>query len=85
MAGGLLWDGRDFRGRVWGWQEFLDGECMDNRSLEEKKKIIYEFICDARYVPMKQKELAVVLQVPKERRPELNQALEELVVFSASQ
>ncbi len=79
MAGGLLWDGRDFRGRVWGWQEFLDGECMDNRSLEEKKKIIYEFICDARYVPMKQKELAVVLQVPKERRPELNQALEELV------
>lgn len=52
---------------------------MDNRILEEKKKIIYEFICDARYVPMKQKELAIVLQVSRERRQELAQALDELV------
>ena len=52
---------------------------MENKSLEEKKKIIYEFICDARYVPMKQKELAVLLQVEKERRPELSAALEELL------
>lgn len=52
---------------------------MDNRTLEEKKKIIYEFICDARYVPMKQKELAIVLQVSRERRQELAQALDELV------
>ncbi|MCI8558174.1 MAG: ribonuclease R [Lachnospiraceae bacterium] len=52
---------------------------MDNRSLEEKKKIIYEFICDTRYVPMKQKELAVLLQVEKERRAELAQALEALL------
>ncbi len=52
---------------------------MDNRILEEKKRIIYEFICDARYVPMKQKELAIVLQVPRERREELTWALEELL------
>ncbi len=52
---------------------------MDNRILEEKKKIIYEFICDARYVPMKQKELAIVLQVSRERRQELTQALDELL------
>lgn len=52
---------------------------MDNRILEEKKKIIYEFICDARYVPMKQKELAIVLQVSRERHQELAQALDELV------
>lgn len=52
---------------------------MDNRILEEKKRIIYEFICDARYVPMKQKELAIVLQVPRERREELTRALEELL------
>ena len=52
---------------------------MDNRTLEEKKKIIYEFICDARYVPMKQKELAIVLQVSRERRQELTQALDELL------
>lgn len=52
---------------------------MDNRTLEEKKKIIYEFICDARYVPMKQKELAIVLQVSRERHQELTQALDELL------
>lgn len=52
---------------------------MDNRTLEEKKKIIYEFICDTRYVPMKQKELAIVLQVSRERRQELTQALNELL------
>lgn len=52
---------------------------MENLGLEEKKKIIYEFICDGRYVPMKQKELAMVLQVPRERREELSKALEELV------
>lgn len=51
---------------------------MENKSLEEKKKIIYEFICDDRYVPMKQKELAVLLQVERERRGEFAQALEEL-------
>ena len=51
---------------------------MESKSLEEKKKIIYEFICDDRYVPMKQKELAVLLQVERERRGELAQALEEL-------
>lgn len=57
----------------------FDGVYMDNRNLEEKKKIIYEFICDARYVPMKQKELAIVLQVSREQRQELTQALNELL------
>ena len=52
---------------------------MDNRTLEEKKKIIYEFICDARYVPMKQKELAVILQVSKESRPDFARLLEEVM------
>ena len=52
---------------------------MDKRQLEKRKKIIYEFICDSLYVPMKMKELAVILSVPKERRAELEEAVEALL------
>lgn len=45
---------------------------------EKKKKVVYDFICDDLYVPMKQKEIAMVLQVPKERREELREVLEAL-------
>ena len=38
---------------------------------EQRKKTIYEFICDEFYVPMKLKELAILLQVSKEQRNEL--------------
>ena len=52
---------------------------MADKTFEERKKIMYEFISDPRYVPMKQKELAVILQVAKEDREELSRALEELL------
>jgi len=52
---------------------------MEQKSLEEKKKIIYDLFCDSRYVPMKQKELAILLQVPRENRQELAEVLEELL------
>ncbi len=52
---------------------------MDKRQLEKRKKIVYEFICDSLYVPMKMKELAVILSVPKERRAELEEAVEALL------
>ena len=48
---------------------------MADKTFEERKKIIYEFISDPHYVPMKQKELAVILQVAKEDREELSRAL----------
>ena len=38
---------------------------------EQRQQMIYEFICDEFYVPMKLKELAILLQVPKEQRNEL--------------
>ena len=38
---------------------------------EKRKKVIYDFICDDFYVPMKVKEIATVLQITKEQRPEL--------------
>ena len=52
---------------------------MADKTFEERKKIIYEFISDPHYVPMKQKELVVILQVAKEDREELSRALEELL------
>lgn len=45
---------------------------------EKRKKIIYEFICDDFYVPMKLKELAMLLQVPKEQRDDLKVVMDSL-------
>lgn len=50
-----------------------------NKGLEKKKKIVYDFICDDLYIPMKAKELAVILQVSKEQRQELREVLDALV------
>lgn len=44
----------------------------------KRKKIVYNFICDEMYVPMKIKELAIVLGVKKDDRPQLEQILAEL-------
>lgn len=49
-----------------------------SNNFEKRKKLIYEFICDEFYVPMKFKELSMLLQVPKEERGELRQILDEL-------
>ena len=48
------------------------------RNYEKKKKLIYQFICDEFYVPMKMKEIAVLLQVPKEERQTLKGILDSL-------
>lgn len=52
---------------------------MDKELLKERKKTIYDFICDEFYVPMKIKEIAIMLNVPKEQRRELQEVLDELV------
>lgn len=46
---------------------------------DERKKIIYALMQDKTYVPMKIKELAIILQVAKEDRPELESILDELI------
>ena len=46
---------------------------------EQRKKMIYDFMCDDMYVPMKIKELAIVLGVKKDQRPQLEQILNELM------
>ena len=45
----------------------------------KRKQTVYNLICDDMYVPMKIKELAIVLNVKKEERPELEQILAELM------
>ena len=49
-----------------------------NQNFEKRKKVIYDFICDDMYVPMKIKEIAIVLQIPKEQRSELKEVLDAL-------
>ncbi len=51
-----------------------------NKEIDEKrKKVICDFVQDALYVPMKEKEIALILQVENEDRPQLKRILAELV------
>ncbi len=50
-----------------------------DQTFEKRKKVLYDFICDEMYVPMKIKEIAIVLQIPKEQRSLLKSALDGLV------
>ena len=52
---------------------------MDNELFEQRKRMIYDFICDDLYVPMKLKELAILMQVPKRDRAELTRVMDALV------
>ena len=49
-----------------------------DQTFEKRKKRIYDFICDEFYVPMKLKELAILLQVPKDQRSELKRVMDAL-------
>lgn len=52
---------------------------MEKEQLEKRKKIIYDLICDKMYVPMKLKEMAMLLSVPREQRSELEEVLSALI------
>lgn len=52
---------------------------MKKELLEERKQIVYELICDDLYVPMKAKEIAILMNVPKSQRHELQEVLDALV------
>lgn len=52
---------------------------MEKEILENRKKTMFEFICSDLYVPMKQKEIAVILNVPKKDREDLDYVLTQLV------
>ena len=50
-----------------------------NDIMEKKKKVILELMNDKTYIPMKFKELAVVLNIAKENRDQLEEVLSELL------
>ncbi len=52
---------------------------MDKVILDEKKKIILEFINSKDYQPMKLKEIANVLQVPRNEKQDMKKVLESLL------
>ena len=52
---------------------------MDDRIFESRKQILLDLMNDKQYVPMKIKELAVILQVSREERPQLEQVLAALL------
>ncbi|NLL92758.1 MAG: ribonuclease R [Clostridiales bacterium] len=52
---------------------------MEKEKIEERKKILLDIIGSNEYTPMKAKELAILLNVPKENREELVFVLNELV------
>ena len=49
------------------------------KSWKERKQVIVDLMTNEFYVPMKEKELAIMLQVTPEERAELKKALEELL------
>ena len=52
---------------------------MEQEVFKQRKKMIYEMICDDFYVPMKLKEMAAFLSVPKQQRRDLEEVLNALV------
>lgn len=56
-----------------------EGSQLSEEELGEKKTILLSLMNEEAYVPMKLKELAILLEVPKERKKELKYVLEELV------
>lgn len=51
---------------------------MTQEKLKQRKDTIYSLICDEQYVPMKIKEIAILLDIPRESRGELEEVLKAL-------
>ena len=52
---------------------------MSKKTFEERKKLICDFVSEDLYVPMKEKELAIMFQVEPGDRPEFKRVLESLL------
>ncbi len=67
-------------GQLLQFQKKDKGLKMEKDSFDKRKKVLYDMIHDKHYVPMKTKELAILLNVSKEDRKELQAVLDELVL-----
>lgn len=57
------------------WGEIM----MDKILLEEKKKLVYGFISEKEYKPIKFKEMVSVLQVPRNEKADFREVIETLI------
>lgn len=51
---------------------------MNKKKLKNRKKLILDFISNKEYTPMRAKDIAMLLQIPRGKRSELFQVLDEL-------
>lgn len=58
----------------------IDHKTEKEEQLERRKKVIFDILNDKQYVPMKLKEMAMLLQIPKENRQELKAVLDALIL-----
>jgi len=52
---------------------------MEREQMEQRKQMLERLINDKAYVPMKAKEIAMLLDIPKSQRGELAEVLDSLV------
>ncbi len=52
---------------------------LDNIILEEKKKMIYEYMTSKEYRPIKIKEMAGILQVPRKEKADFHEVIDRLI------
>ena len=52
---------------------------MKKETLKNRKKMLFDLFCAKNYKPMKAKEIAALLQIPKGRRKDLQEVLDALV------
>ena len=50
----------------------------NNKKLKNRKKLLLDFVSNKEYQPMRAKDIAMLLQIPKGKRSELFQVLDEL-------
>lgn len=51
---------------------------MTQEQMEEKKKLVYDFVTDKQYQPLSVKEMSIVLQVPAAEKKDLRRVIEAL-------
>ena len=61
--------------------DYESGEMFEqNAKIKQRKNLICELVADEMYVPMKEKEMAAFMQVPKEKREDFRKILQALVL-----
>ena len=56
----------------------VGGVMLTREQMEEKKKLVYDFVTDKQYRPISVKEMAMVLQVPAAEKKDLRRVIEAL-------